>query len=194
MQTKSRRRARVRQNRPRKQGDRTASGRLKPEDARKTVIDARLRHAKLPDTPENRKAMADPMQGCAVGRALIAEPLGRDERALLWQAVIAARKAVTGFDRAIGAPDRHAQCLRILVPVDAMSADASSPAMDTRSPEQKYHQAIAAAMRIEQWAGHADRAAQTAFKRHVIDEPDAPIRGWPGVLSCLRCIAEGLMG
>jgi len=28
----------------------------------------------------------------------------------------------------------------------------------------------------------------------VINDPDGPVRDWPGVLACLQCIAEGLRG
>lgn len=187
MQTKSKRRARVRQNRPRKDAPRYRSGGLKPEDPRKTAVDARLRHAKLPDTPESRADMLQARQGCAIGRALDGKPA-------LWQAVCHARAVVLAYDRACGAPDRHAQVARILAPRDTLQATAETPPRDERTEDEKYRQAVAAWTRLQGWISHCDGAACTAFNRAVIDEIDAPIRDLQGVLNVLAGIAEGLAG
>ena len=47
-------------------------------------------------------------------------------------------------------------------------------------------------MRVEGWIGHTDARAISAFKQAVINDPDGPVKDWPGVLACLQCIAEGL--
>lgn len=194
MQTKSAKRARVRQNRPKAEVPRYPSGARKPEPANDVAIESRMCRMGLRDTPENRAIARDPMQGCAVGRAIIAAKLPQQESNALWQAVGHARKAYVTFDRAIGAPNRHAQCLRILQPVDAMQADAASPETDTRSAEERYRQSVSCQMRVVQWIGHCDNPAQQAFLRAVIDEPDMEAKDWPGILACLRCICEGLDG
>lgn len=169
---------------------RQPDGRVKPEDARKTVIEARIRQCGIKDTPDARRDMADPMLGCAIGRALS----GKANRAALWEAVCHARRTVAAYDHACGAPRRHPQVLRILAPRDVMHADAASPALDMRTPEERDRQAVAAWARMHGWLMHCDGAARTAFHRAVIDEIDAPIRDLPGVLNVLACIAEGMAG
>ncbi len=168
--------------RPRKMG----------EDARKTALQARCRVLGLPDTPEGLRASGEPLRGCSVGRLILTEP--EHHRADLWNATQHARKTQAAYDRAIGAPNRHAQCLRILAPVDAMQADAASPAPDDRSVEERVRDATRAQMQVEGWIGHTDSRAISAFRQAVINDPDGPVRDWQGVLSCLWCIAEGLKG
>ena len=55
-------------------------------------------------------------------------------------------------------------------------------------------QAVAAQMRVEGWIGHTDSRAASAFKQAVINDPDGPVRDWPGVLACLQCVSEGIKG
>jgi hypothetical protein len=112
----------------------------------------------------------------------------------LWNAVKHARQTQERFDRAIGAPPRHAKVASILAPVSAMEADASSPALDLRTPEERVRQDTAAQMRMEGWISHCDSAAVSAFKHAVLNAPNDPIRDWTGVLNCLWCIVEGLAG
>jgi hypothetical protein len=166
--------------------------RERAEDARKTALEARVRVFGATDTPEGRRASSEPLWGCSVGRALLAEP--DTHRADLWNAAYHARKTQLAHDRAIGAPNRHATCLRILAPVAAFEADASSPAPDFRTEEDRARQATSAQMRVEMWIGHTDARAVSAFKQAVINDPDGPIRDWQGVLNCLWCIVEGLKG
>ncbi len=170
----------------------TGRPRKDPEDARRTALEARIRVFGIPDTPEGRKASGEPLWGCSVGRLLLTEP--DTHRATLWNAVYHARKTQAAYDRAIGAPNRHATCLRILAPVDAMHADASSPAPDYRTPEERVRQATRAQMQVEGWLGYCDKPAASAFKQAVINDPDGPVRDWAGVLNCLWAIVEGLKG
>lgn len=162
------------------------------EDARKTALQARTRVFGAPATQDAKKASGDPLWGCSVGRMLLAEP--DTHRADLWNAAQHARKTQLAYDRAIGAPSRHAQCLRILLPLAAMEADASSPAPDFRTEEDRNRQAVSAQMRLEGWIGHTDNRAVSAFKQSVINDPDGPIRDWHGVINCLWSIVEGLAG
>jgi hypothetical protein len=175
--------------------------RERPEDARKTALQARCRtsaalmsaqavkveiralsEALAIDDPCRRKeavqavatrvegirmkAAALNMAGCGVGRLILAEP--EHHRADLWNAAQHARQTQAAYDRAIGAPSRHAQVARILAPVAAFEADASSPAPDFRTTEERVRQATAAQMRV--------------------------VKDWAGVLACLQCIVEGLRG
>ena len=177
---------------PAQQPARYPNGKIKPEDARKTALQARIRVFGGDDTPEGQKAASDPLWGCSVGRLILCEP--EHLRGNLWDAAQHARKTQAAYDRAIGAPSRHAQCLRILAPVDAMQADAASPAPDDRSVEERVRDATRAQMQVEGWISYADGRAVSAFKRHVIDDIDGPIRDWEGVKNCLMCISEGLSG
>ena len=172
------------------QPKRQPDGRLRPEDPRKTAIDARLRQAGKDDTLDNRRDMADPMLGCAVGRAISDEP----NRAKLWDAICHARRTVAAYDRACGAPNRHPQVLRILAPRDVMHADAASPPLDDRTSEERDTQAVAAWMRLKGWLSHCDAPARSAFMRTVIDELDAPISDLAGVMNALACVVEGSAG
>ena len=162
------------------------------EDARQTALQARMRVYAGKDGPKDERASGEPLWGCSVGRLILSEP--EHHRPDLWNAAQHARKTQLAYDRAIGAPNRHAQCLRILLPLPALEADASSPAPDFRSEEDRNRQAVSAQMQVEGWIGHTDARAVSAFKQAVINDPDGPVRDWQGVLSCLWCIAEGLKG
>jgi hypothetical protein len=166
--------------------------RERPEDARKTALQARCRVFGAADTHEGQRASSDPRWGCGVGRLILAEP--EHHRADLWNAAQHARQTQAAYDRAIGAPSRHAQVARILAPVAAFEADASSPAPDFRTTEERVRQATAAQMRVEMWIGHCDSRAVSAFKQSVINDPDGPVKDWAGVRACLQCIVEGLRG
>lgn len=155
-------------------------------DPQRTVREARMRHGLSED-----QASSD-MAGCAVGRRLMIDRI--EDRAALWQAVKHMRRVTLAYDRAIGAPKRHAKCLGILAPLDALHADASSPAPDFRSDEDKQRQAVAAWMRLKCWLAHTDGPARIACTRHVLDEPDEPIADWTGVVLALRCVSEGVKG
>jgi len=167
-------------------------GKIIPEATNKTALEMRRRLFAGKDGPEDAKAFLSPLWGCSVGRLILTEPEAK--RADLWNATQHARKAQAAYDRAIGAPNRHAQCLRILAPVDAMQADAASPAPDDRSVEERVRDATRAQMQVEGWIGHTDSRAISAFRQAVINDPDGPVRDWPGVLACLQCITEGLKG
>ena len=135
-------------------------------------------------------AAKSPLAGCAVGRSLMAEKLHKDERADLWQAVCHIRRVWVAYDRAIGAPSRHAQCLRILAPVDAMTTEGAT--FDDRPEEDRHRAAVGAYMAVQGWLGHVDNAARSAAIIAVVD--DAGLPNWPGIMRALRCVSEGIKG
>lgn len=175
---------------PQRQGKRTD---IMP-DAHKETLSTRARHCGQPDTPEGRKAVEGPEFGCAVGRAIIANTKDAGERADLWQAVKHMRTVWLTYDAAIGAPSRHAKCLAILAPTEAMTADASSPAPDLRTDEDRYRQAIAAYMSLCGWLCHVEGRAQSLTIRAVIDEPDEACVVWEAVHRALQCVVDGIKG
>lgn len=171
---------------PAAQGRRTD---LEARSAPETAITARLRIVGMSDTPENRKAARDPLLGCAVGRRIKSDaPATR--QADLWQAVQHMRRVWTAYDRAIGAPNRHAQCLRILAPSETMTTEGFI--FDDREPAERDRAAISAWMTLQGWLDHVDRPARSAAIAAVVD--DQAITNWPGILAALECINEGIKG
>lgn len=173
---------------PAKQGRR-----VDVEDARsatETAIQARIRLCGVADSPEARKAAEDPLSGCAVGRALLRDDMPRDHRADLWQAVQHIRRVWVAYDRAIGAPSRHAQCLRILAPTEAMTTEGIT--FDDRSQEERDRSAVSAFMAVQGWLGYVDNAARSATIIAVVD--DAGLPNWPGIKRALECVSEGIKG
>lgn len=160
--------------------------------ATETAITARLRICGQPDSPEARRAASAPENGCAVGRAIVAH--AQDDRSDLWQAVCHMRRVWVAYDRAIGAPSRHAECLRILAPTEALTADAASPAPDMRPQDERDRAAISAWMALQGWLDHTDRAARSAAIRAVVDEPDEALHNWPGIKRALQCVVDGIKG
>lgn len=151
------------------------------------VLEARARQAGI-----SRDEARNQMLGCAVGRMLIT---GRtNDRDELWEAVQHMRKVMLAYDRAIGSPKRHAQCLRIMTPPERFEADAASPAPDMRTEEERDKAAASAWVTLKGWLSFTDYAAREACKRAVVDEPDQPITDWPGVILALRCVADGMKG
>ena len=165
------------------------------EPPNEVAISARVRRLGLPENEASRSLVQSQMAGCQVGAALMSDKgLPSHEVAELWDAVMHMRKVVVAYGRAIGAPGRHAQCMRILAPTQAMHADAESPPLDTRDDAAKERAATAAWSALHGWLQHADRAAQSACLRCVVDEPDAPIGDWHGVILALRCVVDGRKG
>jgi len=102
------------------------------------------------------------------------------------------RRVVTAYDAAIGAPRRHAVCLRLLVPIARMEATAETPPVDDRTPEDRDRQAVSALMQLEGWLGWTDNAAMGEAKRVVWD--DVEVRDVTGLLVALRCVSDGMQG
>ena len=168
----------------------TKVGRPPQEDAKATVIAARLRRMPQECHPE----ATSPLAGCAAGRAILGFVAGADDRAVLWGAVCHIRRTYAAYDRALGGPPRYAKCQRILLPVDAMETSAEAPALDTRTEEERQRHAVSAFMQVETWLGYTTKAARSACLRAVIDEPEGPVKLWPNVRAALLCVADGLAG
>lgn len=140
---------------------------------------------------EQLRDLRAPWHGCNAGRAMASAVTGDRDKSELWTAICHIRKVQAAYDRAIGAPTRHAQCLRLLLPLEAMEADASSPPVDLRSDEEKQRQAVSAWMKVQGWLDHA-KADAGECKRVVIDDercrdPDALVRA-------LQCVVDGIKG
>lgn len=160
-------------------------------DVTATVIDARAKLLAKLGKAAPILARSD-MAGCAVGRALLLDDLAADERADLWGAVKHLRRVWAAYDRAVGAPLRHAKCLSILAPAEVMTASASDPAFDSRPEDERYRAAVRAYMAAQGWLGYVDNAARTACLVAVVD--DAGISNWAGIKRALACVADGVKG
>lgn len=143
-------------------------------------------------TPENIKDMRAPWWGCSAGRAIGQAVMEDKTRQDLWTAIQHMRRTVTVYDAAIGAPRRHAVCLRLLAPTDEMATDADAPPLDTRSDADKMRQAVSALMSMETWLGYADKNAASEAKRVVVD--DGICVDADGLICALRCVSDGIKG
>jgi hypothetical protein len=164
------------------------------EDARsatETAATARLRLLAMSDSPDARKAVLAPENGCDVGRAIVAHITDRDERRNLWQAVQHMRKVWAAYYRAIGAPNPHAQCLRILTPAEGVP-DAMETHFDDRPLEERVRAATSAHMRVIGWLSHGANADRAACVGAVVH--DEPLRDWLAVERALRLVVKGLAG
>lgn len=156
------------------------------------TLKARCRQMEKTITKANLREVRAPWWGCYAGRVIAQEQMEDRDRADLWAAICHMRRVQVAFDAAIGAPRRHAQCLRLLAPVDAMEVDASTPPADRRSPEEKQDAATSALMRLETWMGYADKAAAGEAKRVVLD--DQISTDPEGMILALRCVSAGIKG
>lgn len=160
-------------------------------DPARQALEARCRQMGEPVTRASLREARAPWRGCNAGRAM-AEAVAADERAELWDAICHMRRVQLAHDLAIGAPRRHAQCLRLMLPVEALEADAAAPPPDTRSPEERLRSATQALMAVEGWLGWTDAAAAGECRRVVLD--DVECRSPAALLRALRCVADGISG
>lgn len=167
----------------------------RPADERgadQVALKARCRQRGVSANARHMRDSRSPWWGCNAGRAMAGAVESHAERLELWDAIQHMRRVVTAYDAAIGAPRRHAVCLRLLVPVEEMSADATTPPVDERTPEERQRQAVSAYMQLEGWLGYTDKAAMGEAKRVVWDDVEA--RDVAGLLAALRCVVDGVKG
>ncbi|MGA0540715.1 hypothetical protein [Neotabrizicola sp. VNH66] len=156
------------------------------------TLKTRCRHMGKPITNANLRDQRAPWWGCYAGRVIGDAMIAEHERQELWAAITHMRKVVTVFDAAIGAPRRHAVCLRLLAPSEVLHADASTPAPDERDPATKQRQATAALSDLERWLGEGDKFAAGMTKRVVWD--DVICTDPAGLIETLRNVVWGMRG
>lgn len=132
-----------------------------------------------------------PMAGCVAGRQLIADSMGSKEREALWEAVCHIRRTWVNYGRAIGAPNRYAQCLRILLPAEPFMVSPSTP-FDDRPQEERDRAAVSAYMATEGWLMRGPSSDKTACIGAVVD--DQPGHDWQAVKRALWLVVDGLSG
>lgn len=134
------------------------------------VIEARCRRAGVAVTDETIKEAREMWSGCEAGRAMASVTSNREDRLKLWDAIQSIRRVYAAYDREIGAPMRHAQSMRIMLPADEMSADASSPPLDMRGEVEKYSAAKRAWERMKQHIGRYGRLTAQIAEDCVVDD------------------------
>lgn len=169
--------------------DRWQTNQREPADA--AALEARARHQRKEVTRETLRDMRAPWWGCEAGKAM-ASAVDEDERPDLWDAIQHIRRVVAAYDAALGAPRRHAKCLRLLVPPDALAADSASPAADTRTDAERLRHAVSAWMALHVWLCWVDKPAAGVCMATVVD--DAPCRDPAGLVRALRCVSDGIRG
>lgn len=173
-------------------GDRRMSEIRHEADESIPAYQARLRQMGKTSTEANMREAKAQWQGCEAGKAMSAHINAEQERATLWDAIQHMRKVYLAYDRAMGAPPRHAQCLRIMLPLEAMEADAASPPLDDRTDEEKQRQAEAAKQALRGWLSNVEPRSAMVCLSTVIDDmrcvdPAAMVRA-------LHCVADGMAG
>lgn len=142
------------------------------------------------DRPEVH-VMSD-MAGCEVGRTLLADEMTADDRAELWRAVCHIRRTWVSYGRAIGAPNRYAQCLRILLPAEQFIVSADTPAFDDRPQVERDRAAVAAYMRTHGWLMAGSARDLQACIGAVVDDQSG--HDWQAVKRALGLVVAGLSG
>lgn len=161
------------------------------EDASMSTLKTRCRQIGQAPTEDGIREARAPWYGCNAGRAMAAAVSAAD-RADLWDAICHMRKTVARYDAAIGAPRRHAVCLRLLAPLDAMEATADSPAPDDRSEVERRNAAVNGWMAMQGWLGWVDKPAASQALRVVVD--DERVTDADGLVLALRCVSDGIKG
>lgn len=167
--------------------------RMREIEAETPALQARCRqNGKDPYSDDDIRDMKSPWHGCNAGQAMASHVSSHADRLDLWDAIQHIRKTWVKFDAAIGAPRRHAQCLRLLLPMEAFETDADAPAHDDRTEDDKYRQAISAKMAVEGWLGYVESYAASVCKQVVID--DAHCQDPRALLRALHCVVDGIKG
>lgn len=160
--------------------------------ADKVALKARCNQRGVQATAQNQRDSRSPWWGCNAGRAMAGAAEDHAQRLKLWDAIQHMRRVIAAYDAAIGAPKRHATCLRLLVPLEALEATAETPPLDERTPEERSRDAVSALMSLEGWLGWTDKRAAAEAKRAVWD--DGEVKDVPGLLSALHCVCDGIQG
>ncbi|MBA86121.1 MAG: hypothetical protein CML69_15515 [Rhodobacteraceae bacterium] len=160
--------------------------------ADKVALKARCNQRGVPETAKNQRDSRSPWWGCNAGRAMADAVEDHSQRLKLWDAIQHMRRVIAAYDASIGAPKRHAACLRLLVPLEALEATAETPPVDERTPEERSRDAVSGLMALEGWLGWADKVAASEAKRVVWD--DETVRDADGLVLALRCVVDGMEG
>lgn len=153
-------------------------------------LKARCRQLGIPTS--KWRQMRDPWWGCEAGRAMAKVTPDQKDRALLWDAICHMRRVIVAYDRVIGAPSRHAQCLRLLLPLEELRADSATPPIDDRTDEQRQDDAVRNLQWLEEWLGRAGPMPTLEASRVVWD--DVPARNVEALMRAMWAVSDGICG
>lgn len=162
------------------------------DDPTQTARTARMNHLTAAGVTSPEQHVTSPMAGCVVGRLLLADDIEPEDRDDLWRAVCHIRRTWVAYGRAIGAPNRYAQCLRILLPADQFTVSPESPAFDDRPQDERDRAAVSAFQRTHGWLMRGSARDLQACIGAVVD--DQPGHDWQAVKRALSLVSRGLSG
>lgn len=162
------------------------------EDARIEALTARVRQAGQTMGKAAMAEAAKPWMGCEAGKAMAAHVPVAGDRETLWQAIQFMRRTFAAYSRAVGAPNRHAQCLRIMLPAEEFTADPEAASHDDRSDEEKQASAVKARATLTGWLEGVEVRARMVAISVVVDE--MPCRDADALVRALWCVADGCAG
>ena len=136
------------------------------------------------------REMRDPWWGCEAGGAMAKAVPKLEDRKALWDAICYMRRAAVAFDAVIGAPQRHAQCLRLLLPTEKIEVDGETPESDDRTDEEREDDAVRAIQWVQELTGRAGPDAAGEAMRAVLD--DQRPRDVVAVIKALRQVSYGI--
>ena len=172
----------------RKQGNGRTHRPQEARDPQAEMLKARCRRWGMPTS--KWREMRDPWWGCEAGGAMALVTPKLAERKALWDAICFMRRAAIAFDRVIGAPQRHAQCLRLLLPIPPTETDGDAPAPDLRTDEQREDAAVRAMQWMQELLGRAGPHARAEAEAAVLD--DRKPRDVEAMIVGLRHISYGV--
>lgn len=152
------------------------------------ALRSRCQRAGIVPTEAAMREARNLWMGCEAGRIMCQAVKAHDERSRLWDAMQRIRRVYAAYDRAMGAPLRHAQSLRVMLPVDEMQTDASAPAPDLRDDQQHHDDAMRAWARLQQEMGRYGRYAALVTERCVVD--NQPCNQPEAMMLVVRNVAE----
>ena len=138
--------AEISATKPGKRQGKDRRGTNRPEDARKTALEARCKQSGHDVTPEQLRASASPLRGCAVGlciEAIAATP----DHARLWQTWCDVVGALEAWRMRNTGQTGHPKCATIAMMPDDMQTDPSAT-VDLRTPDERD---AAAKRRADEW-------------------------------------------
>lgn len=175
-----------------KNGRISRQGKPRSQDESVLALETRCRHMGRGTTEADMREAKAQWNGCNAGRAMAAQVRGERDRAELWDAIQHMRRVYLAYDRAMGAPRRYAQSLRLLLPLEAMEADASSPTLDVRTDEERQRQAVNERASLKSWLSNVEPRAAMICLSAVID--DNPCLDAAAMVRALHCVADGMAG
>lgn len=152
------------------------------------ALRSRCLRAGIAPTEAAMREARDAWMGCEAGAVLCRMVSAHDERLRLWDAIQHIRRVYAAHDLAMAGPRRHAQSLRVMLPVDEMQTDSAAAPPDLRDEQQRHDDAIRAWDRLQADMGRYGRYAALITERCVVD--NQPCNQPEAMMLVVRAVAE----